>query len=114
LCPEGEARVFNTPTNIAYGANGVFIYKNNIQGRVVFSNSTFGYDPTPKVAKAGFYKTTLIASPTPTYNQDPALGTPTAPTPAPTTTSSKTTLYIGIGAGVLSLIAVAYFIMKKH
>lgn len=41
--------------DIAYGANGSFIYQTNKTGTVTFNNATFG-DPIANVPKAGFYK----------------------------------------------------------
>ena len=40
---------------MAYGANGVYVFRNNLTGTVVFNNATFG-DPISGVAKKGYYR----------------------------------------------------------
>ena len=54
----GEGGSFSLPgtCDVAYGANGVFIYLYNQTGVVTFNPSTFGSDPVPNVVKSGFYK----------------------------------------------------------
>lgn len=39
---EGQVRHFSVPTNIAYGANGKYIYLPAVTGDVTFDNITFG------------------------------------------------------------------------
>ncbi len=48
---------FNLPatSDVAYGANGSYIYQSGKSGTITFNNATFG-DPIPNVPKAGFYK----------------------------------------------------------
>lgn len=59
---------FTTPTDVAFGANGMYVYKTGQTGNVVFSTSWFGSDPTPGVRKQGFYKN--ASGSTPTYMVD--------------------------------------------
>ena len=47
---------FTRAVDVAYGTNGSFNYKYGVTGTVVFDNPGFG-DPTPNVAKAGYYRT---------------------------------------------------------
>ena len=49
---------------VAYGANGVYNFKLGVTGNFTFNNATFG-DPTPNVAKAGFYRYSSTGSVTP-------------------------------------------------
>ena len=44
--------------DVAYGANGKFVYKSGKSRTVTFNNSTYGPDPIGGVAKSGFYKQT--------------------------------------------------------
>ena len=44
--------------DVAYGANGKFVYKSGQSRTVTFNNSTYGPDPIGGVAKSGFYKQT--------------------------------------------------------
>lgn len=52
-----ENDVFNTneTIDVAYGANGKFVYKYGVTGQVKFNNATFG-DPAPGVRKMGYFK----------------------------------------------------------
>ena len=52
---EGQLVNFNTPSDIAYGANSSYFYKYAISGNVTFNNATFG-DPIPGVARAAYYR----------------------------------------------------------
>ena len=62
LC-SGEGGSFSLPgaSDVAYGANGVFLYRSNRTGSISFNISTFGSDPVPNVLKSGYYK--LLAPP---------------------------------------------------
>ena len=51
---EGGSFTVNGTCNIAYGANGKFVYQSNQSGTIAFNNTVFG-DPIPGVVKAGFY-----------------------------------------------------------
>lgn len=42
--------------DVAYGANGVFLYRSNRTGAISFNTTTFGSDPVPSVLKSGYYK----------------------------------------------------------
>jgi len=46
---------FTTPSDVAYGANGHYIFRHAVTGSVTFNNATFT-DPIPGVAKAGYYR----------------------------------------------------------
>jgi hypothetical protein len=54
----GEGGSFTLPDtcDVAYGANGVFLYLTNRTGAISFNITTFGSDPVPNVLKNGFYK----------------------------------------------------------
>lgn len=54
----GEGGSFSLPgtCDVAYGANGVFLYQTNRTGVISFNVSTFGSDPVPNVLKSGYYK----------------------------------------------------------
>ncbi|MBK7052409.1 MAG: M6 family metalloprotease domain-containing protein [Rhodoferax sp.] len=52
---EGGSCTFNSKVDVAYGANGTYSYKYGVTGTITFNNANFG-DPTPNVAKAGYYK----------------------------------------------------------
>ncbi len=53
---EGGSCLFNTVVDVAYGANGHFVYKPKWFGPVAFNLATFGSDPAPNVLKSGYYK----------------------------------------------------------
>ena len=44
--------------DVAYGANGKFVYKSGQSRTVTFNNSNYGPDPIGGVAKSGFYRQT--------------------------------------------------------
>ena len=52
---EGESFVLSAPCDIAYGANGQFVFKAAQCETVTFNNVTFD-DPIQGVAKAGYYR----------------------------------------------------------
>ena len=60
----GEYQSFVLPgsCDVAYGANGLYVFKTGQSGTVFFSNGTFG-DPIPGVAKSGYYRTTVVYPP---------------------------------------------------
>ncbi len=53
---EGGTYTFSQPTDIAYGANGNYVYKTGVTGTVTFNNTLFGSDPAPGIQKLGFFK----------------------------------------------------------
>ena len=53
---ENGSATFTHSVSAAYGAGSGFYYKNGVSGAVTFSNSSFGGDPAPGIAKAGYYK----------------------------------------------------------
>jgi hypothetical protein len=52
---EGQSFVLPQVCDVAYGANGKFVFKAAQVGTVVFNNATFG-DPIPGVVKSGYYR----------------------------------------------------------
>ena len=52
---ENNTAYFDTPVDVAYGANGFFYYKDNVSGPILFDNQTFG-DPIVGSYKYGYYK----------------------------------------------------------
>lgn len=56
---EYESYTFNNPVDLAFGANGSFVYKYNFTGTITFNVSSFGSDPANGIAKKGYYKTIL-------------------------------------------------------
>jgi len=50
--------------DVAYGANNSFVFKSGVTGTITFNNTNFG-DPTPGVAKAGFYRLSSVGNITP-------------------------------------------------
>jgi hypothetical protein len=52
---ENNTAYFDTPVDVAYGANGNFYYMNNVSGSIRFDNQTFG-DPIVGTYKYGWYK----------------------------------------------------------
>jgi hypothetical protein len=52
---ENTSYSFDRKVDVAYGANGKWVYKYNVSGTINFNNSTFG-DPIPGVFKGGFYR----------------------------------------------------------
>lgn len=55
IADEGGTIYFKNPVDVAYGANGIFVYKKGVKGSVKFTNATFG-DPTPGVSKKGYVR----------------------------------------------------------
>jgi hypothetical protein len=53
--PEGSSVTLSVPSDVAFGANGLFYYKRNQIGPIVFDNGTFG-DPAPNIPKAGYVR----------------------------------------------------------
>ena len=52
---EGQSFTLPGLSSVAYGGNGLFVYRHQQLGTILFSNNTFG-DPAPGAAKAGYYK----------------------------------------------------------
>ena len=52
---EGQSFALSAPCDVAYGANGKFVFKAAQCGTVTFNGATFG-DPIQGVAKAGYYR----------------------------------------------------------
>jgi hypothetical protein len=71
---EGSALTLGTNTPIAYGANGVFVYK-VLSGSVACSNTTFG-DPAPGVGKTCYvFRPTFAANEGQSYSSPGAFRT---------------------------------------
>jgi hypothetical protein len=58
---EWESFTLPRMCDVAYGANGKFVFKPAQSGTVVFNNATFG-DPISGVAKAGYYRLPLCVA----------------------------------------------------
>ena len=56
---EGGSYTLPGPSNVAYGADGRFIYQTDKTGKINFTNVDFGGDPVPGVSKSGYYKLLL-------------------------------------------------------
>lgn len=65
---EGGSCEFASPTDIAYGANGAWVYRSGVTGRITFDNRTFG-DPAPGVLKAGYFRAAAPSPPAPQSTQ---------------------------------------------
>jgi hypothetical protein len=59
---EGGIRTFDLPTNVAYGANGHYLYLKGVTGTIQFSPGTFGGDPIRNITKGGFAEITTTIS----------------------------------------------------
>jgi hypothetical protein len=103
VAAEGEAKTFDSPTNVAYGANGHFAYLANVQGTILFSPSTFGTDPARNVIKGGFAEVTVA-------NQTAAANLAAQQAAA---TGKKWLIYGGIGVGLIISIIVIIKVIKK-
>ncbi|BDI29280.1 hypothetical protein CCAX7_13310 [Capsulimonas corticalis] len=53
---ENGSVTFNSPADLAFGANGHYYFKHAFTGTITFSNASFGGDPIPNVAKGGYYR----------------------------------------------------------
>ena len=53
---EGGSHALTGRCDVAFGANGAFLYLYNQTGTVTFNTDTFGSDPAPGVFKAGYCK----------------------------------------------------------
>jgi len=56
IANENESKTFRRPVDLAYGAQGKFLYIYGFKGTIRFDNQTFGGDPIKGVTKAGYYK----------------------------------------------------------
>jgi len=70
---EGGSYTFTALVDVAYGANGKFVYRNGVTGAIVFNNTTFG-DPIGGVRKAGYYRATATPTPPPPPSGSGTLG----------------------------------------
>ncbi|MEO7715762.1 MAG: hypothetical protein ABIY70_06155 [Capsulimonas sp.] len=53
---ENQSVAFSTPTDVAYGANGHYLFKHAVTGTITFNTATFGSDPIYGTAKGGYYR----------------------------------------------------------
>jgi hypothetical protein len=94
IASQDQTVLFNTPTDVAYGANGKFAFRDGVIGAVKFGTEYFG-DPIPYYTKAGFIKSSQVRP---------------SGTSAATTSSS---VWLWVGGIVLVGGFVAYLIYKK-
>jgi predicted alpha-1,6-mannanase (GH76 family) len=59
---EGQSNTFSAPTDVAFGANGLYKFKTNVTGTIAFTVTNFG-DPDYGVAKAGYYRPASVPPP---------------------------------------------------
>ena len=96
IASQDQVVLFNTPTDVAYGANGKFAFRDGVIGAVKFGTEYFG-DPVPYYTKAGFIRSTQVR--------------PTAT--AAVTTGSNSKVFLIVGGIVLIGGLIAYFIYKR-
>lgn len=53
-CDEGSSENFSNRVDVAYGANGQYVFRRGVTGNVRFTNDFFGSDPIPGVEKIGY------------------------------------------------------------
>lgn len=53
---EGGTMYFKNYVDVAYGADGEYVYKKKVKGSIKFDNATFGRDPAPGKRKSGYYR----------------------------------------------------------
>lgn len=53
---EGDTKKLEQTARVAYGENGVYIYRTFKAGKIKISNKTFGKDPVPNVQKSAWFK----------------------------------------------------------
>lgn len=57
IASEGESYTFDEPTDIAFGVNGRYVYRENVTGTITFNKATLT-DPFPGKRKYGYMKDT--------------------------------------------------------
>lgn len=88
---DGETRTFTTATDVAYGADGKFIFMQKVVGNVTFSPAYFGSDPVHGVLKSGFYKPTIASN----------------------IITSNITKYLPWGIGILAVVLIIWKLKKN-
>ena len=68
ICNENDTVTFEQPTDIAYGANGQYVFQ-RVVGTITFNNATFG-DPIFGTYKGGFKKNVSTPDPPPQIKYD--------------------------------------------
>ncbi|WNG24862.1 Bacterial alpha-L-rhamnosidase [Cystobacter fuscus] len=53
---ENGTCTFTQPVDVAYGAKGSYLYRDGVTGSITFNSTTFNGDPSPNVAKSGYYR----------------------------------------------------------
>jgi alpha-L-rhamnosidase len=56
IAAEGESHTFDQTVDVAFGADGRFVFKRGVSGPVAFDRKYFGRDPAPGAKKFGFYR----------------------------------------------------------
>lgn len=118
---EHGIKTFYVPTNVAYGVNGKFVYKNAPAGSFTFSNETFGKDPYPNADKGGFAEiqkatqgvVTPVVQPQPVLNNQQQATPAITPEAGTEPVKSNTTSYLIIGGVSLAVIIGAIVIFRK-
>jgi hypothetical protein len=95
IASQDQTVLFNTPTDVAYGANGKFAFRDGVIGAVKFGTEYFG-DPMPYYTKAGFIKSTSAR-----------------PTSGATGGTGVSSVWLWVGGIVIVGGLAAYFIYKK-
>jgi hypothetical protein len=95
IASQDQTVLFNTPTDVAYGANGKFAFKDGVIGAVKFGTEYFG-DPIPYYTKAGFVRSTSVR-----------------PTLAAAVGSGSSSVWLWVAGIVIVGGLAAYFIYKK-
>ena len=73
VASEGQTYQINGVADVAYGANGRFVFKSNVSGSVRFDNGSFG-DPAPGVPKYGYVIGTSSTTPSSSTNATSSAG----------------------------------------
>ena len=56
MANENETMTFRRPVDLAYGADGQYLFIDDFTGTIRFDNESFGGDPNPGHTKKGFVK----------------------------------------------------------
>ena len=56
IAAEGESHTFDQTVDVAFGADGRFVFKRGVSGPIAFDRKYFGRDPAPGTKKFGFYR----------------------------------------------------------
>jgi Cellulase (glycosyl hydrolase family 5) len=64
---DGQSFTFNVPTDVAYGANGHYLFKQAMVGTIAFNTATFG-NPSSGGANCGYFRPSHISPSAPLAN----------------------------------------------